>query len=94
MNKLETVLGDLGFKGKEGFYQQAKCGGLILIVEVTDIEDGLVSIKGIFSFEDQNKVKKEVVVRKAVCEQAAILVAHHLQQESARVIGDFLRTNL
>jgi len=94
MNKLETVLGDLGFKGKEGFYQQAKCGGLILIIEITDIEDGLVSIKGIFSFEDQNKVIKEVVVRKSVSEQAAILVAHRLQQESTSVIGDFLRTNL
>lgn len=94
MNKLETVLGDLGFKGKEGFYQQAKCGGLILIVEVTDIEDGLVSVKGIFSFEDQNKVKKEIIVRKSVSEQAAILVAHHLLQESTRIIGDFLRTSL
>jgi len=94
MNKLETVLDNLGFKGKEGFYQQSKCGGLILVLEITDIENGLVSVKGIFSFEDQNKVKKEVVVRKSICDQAATLVAHHLQQESTRIIGDFLRTNL
>jgi len=94
MNKLETVLGDLGFKGKEGFYQQARCGGLILIIEITDIENELVFIKGIFSFEDQNKTKKEIMVRKSGSKQAAILVAHHLLQESTRIIGDFLRTNL
>lgn len=94
MNKLETALDNLGFEGEEGFYQQSKCGGLILVIEITDIEDGLVSVKGIFSFEDQNKTRKEIIVRKSVSEQAAILVAHHLLQESTRIIGDFLRTNL